>query len=216
MSLLGEQIAYYRARAPEYEQDGVYRGAEPLMLRAIDAVPPGRDVLELACGTGVWTQLLAQRSHTLTAVDASPEMMEFARPRAPEASFVVADIFGWRPPRRFDVVFFGAWLSHVPDSRFASFWTLLADCLVDGGRVVFVDEHVAGAGKERWLRDEVVARTLLDGSTFRVVKRYVDPDRLVRRLAELGWHAEVTRLGRHWVLGQAQVTNGVKGSKLRT
>jgi SAM-dependent methyltransferase len=202
MNLIGEQIAYYRARAPEYEQ-GAYPVSASLMRPVIEAVPAGRDALELACGTGVWTQLLAARSRTLTAVDAAPEMIELARSRAPAATFVVADILGWRPPRRYDVVFFGFWLSHVPESGFTDFWTLVADCLVDGGKVVFVDEHVAGAGKERWLADGVVERTLSDGSTHRVVKRYVDPERLVPLLAELGWHADVARLGPDWVLGQA-------------
>jgi hypothetical protein len=28
----------------------------------------------------------------------------------------------WRPDRRYDVVFFGFWLSHVPLERFAAFW----------------------------------------------------------------------------------------------
>ncbi|HEY3717219.1 MAG TPA: class I SAM-dependent methyltransferase [Jatrophihabitantaceae bacterium] len=52
----------------------------------IDRVPAGGDVLELACGTGVWTALLAGRANTLTAVDAAPEMIEIARERAPGAT----------------------------------------------------------------------------------------------------------------------------------
>jgi SAM-dependent methyltransferase len=202
MNLIREQIAYYRARAPEYEQDA-YALSSPLSPRVVDAVPAGCDVLELACGPGVWTQALTPRSRTLTAVDAAPEMIELARPRAPGATFVVADILGWRPPRRYDVGFLGFWLSHVPESALADFWTLVADCLVDGGQVVFVDEHAGGAGKERWLADGVVERTLSDGSRHRIVKRYIDPQRVVSQLAALGWRAAVTPLGPDWVLGQA-------------
>jgi len=202
MNLIGEQIAYYRARAPEYEQDA-YAPSPRLVGRVIDAVPAGHDVLELACGTGVWTQALARRSRSLTAVDAAPEMIELAASRAPGTTFVIADILDWRPPRRYDVVFFGFWLSHVPESAFAGFWTLVADSLMDGGLVVFVDEHVAGAGKERWLADGVVERMLSDGSRHRVVKRYIDPEGIVSRLASLGWHADVTPVGPDWVLGQA-------------
>src|SRR5262249_46414502 len=54
--------------------------------------------------------------------------------------FVLADLFGWRPDRRYEVVFFGFWLSHVPTERFASSWTLVADCLEPDGRVFFVDD----------------------------------------------------------------------------
>jgi hypothetical protein len=35
--------------------------------------------------------------------------------------FVQADLFTWTPDRRYDVVFFGFWLSHVPFERFESF-----------------------------------------------------------------------------------------------
>ena len=174
------------------------------MRQVIDRVPAGGDVLELACGTGVWTARLADRADTLTAVDAAPEMIEIARERAPGATYVSADILGWRPPQRYDVVFFGFWLSHVPAERFADFWTLVGDCLVDAGRVVFVDEHISGADKERWLADGVVERTLSDGSTHRIVKAYLDPPELTTRLADLDWRADVEALGPGWVVGEAR------------
>jgi demethylmenaquinone methyltransferase/2-methoxy-6-polyprenyl-1,4-benzoquinol methylase len=203
--LIGEQIAYYQARAPEYEGD-LYGTdeAQALIGTVIDRVPAGGDVLELACGTGVWTQRLAGRAATLTAVDAAPEMIEIARERVPAATYVSADILAWHPPRRYDVVFFGFWLSHVPAERFAAFWTLLGECLVDGGQAVFVDEHVSGADKEQWLADGVVERTLSDGSTHRIVKTYLDPAELTPRLAGLGWRADVEALGPGWVLGNAR------------
>ena len=113
--------------------------------------------------------------------------------------FVHADVLNWRPSRRYDVVFFGFWLSHVPSERYADFWTLLGDCIVDGGQVVFVDEHVRSAGKESWLAREVVQRTLADGSTHRVVKAFLDPaggDRPPGRARlALGCHGTGHRLG---------------------
>jgi len=174
------------------------------MNQVIDRVPAGGDVLEIACGTGVWTALLADQATTLTAVDAAPEMIEIARERAPDATYVSADILGWRPPRRYDVVFFGFWLSHVPAERFADFWALVGESLVDGGRAVFVDEHVSAAGKEQWLGDEVVERSLSDGSRHRIVKAYLDPPELTARLADLDWRADVEALGPGWVVGEAR------------
>src|SRR6266496_3197403 len=80
--LLAEQIAYYRARAPEYER-GLYATAEAQALigEVLERIPAGVDVLELACGTGVWTERLTDQGRTLTAVDAAPEMIEIARER---------------------------------------------------------------------------------------------------------------------------------------
>ena len=84
-----------------------------------------REVLELACGTGSWTAQLLRHAAHVTAVDASPEMLALARARVGDderVAFVEADLFAWRPVRRYDVVCFGFWLSHVPDERFDAFW----------------------------------------------------------------------------------------------
>jgi trans-aconitate methyltransferase len=87
-------------------------------------------VLELACGPGVWTGQLLRHAADVTAVDASPEMLAIAAARVgrERVSFIQADLFTWKPDRRYDVVFIGFWLSHVPAERFESFWSLVADC----------------------------------------------------------------------------------------
>jgi demethylmenaquinone methyltransferase/2-methoxy-6-polyprenyl-1,4-benzoquinol methylase len=204
--LLVEQLAYYRAVAGEYEDYAIPGPGGSELIAALESFRPSGRVLELACGTGVWTELLLRHATSVTAVDASAEMLAIASARVGDdrARFIQADLFTWAPDRRYDVVFFGFWLSHVPADRFAEFWSLIADCLVDGGRAVFVDEHVRSAEKETWLADEVVQRSLSDGSTHRVVKTYVDPPELTARLAELGWTADVTDIGSGWVLGEAR------------
>ena len=56
------------------------------------------------------------------------------------------------------------------------------------GRVLFIDEHVDERGKEAYVagRDEVVERQLADGSTFRVIKNFVDPTGLEVPAARAG------------------------------
>lgn len=201
--LEAEQIRYYRARAPEY--DGALDEspeAQALLAEVIERVPPGGDLLELACGTGIWTHRLVARAASVTAVDAAPEMIEIARRRAPEATFVRADLFSWQPPHRYDTIFLGFWLSHVPPPRFDTFWAHLAAALAADGRVVFVDEHLSMSDRETWLAEYVVRRRLRDGSTHRVIKTFLDPQPLRDCLAALGWQADVRRLG-NWVLGEA-------------
>ena len=128
--LLDEQLAYYRALAPDYLQQGLELPGGDEVIQALDAFRPTGRVLELACGPGVWTGHLLRHASEVTAVDASPEMLAIATARVgPErVRFVQADLFTWTPDRRYDVVFFGFWLSHVPAERFASFWSLVADC----------------------------------------------------------------------------------------
>jgi SAM-dependent methyltransferase len=136
-ALIAEQVAYYRARAPDY--DDAYLGKD--WDRSIEELPITGDVLELACGTGHWTPLLADRARSVTAVDAAPEVLALARQRVQgrPVQFIQADVFAWQPPCRYDTVFFAFWLTHVPPARFAAFWSLVGAALAPGGVACFVD-----------------------------------------------------------------------------
>ena len=168
--LLDEQLAYYRALAPDYLHQGLELPGGDEVIQALDAFRPTGRVLELACGPGVWTGHLLRHASEVTAVDASPEMLAIATARVgPErVRFVQADLFTWTPDRRYDVVFFGFWLSHVPAERFASFWSLVADCLEPAGRIFFADD------------------------AYRLVKVPHQPAGLERQLRHLGWQITVT------------------------
>ncbi|MET7424946.1 class I SAM-dependent methyltransferase [Dactylosporangium sp. NPDC005555] len=212
--LLDGQLRYYRARAPEYDEVYAERSFRSL-TGLVDDLPVGGDVLELACGTGQWTVRLARagRSRSLTAVDGAPEMLGIARGRLEAegltATFEEADLFTWRPSRRYDTVFFAFWLSHVPPARFAAFWAMLADAVAGGGRVVFVDTDAGERASERAApggRDTVLRR-LRDGSEHEVVKLFHDAAGLAAELAKLGWTAQVDPTGEGFIKGVATLTD---------
>ena len=209
--VLAGQVDYYRRRAGEYDVTayGDVAAARTRIARLVTEMRPTGSVLEIACGTGLWTQALAGWADTLTAIDAAPEAVAIARDRVRQAnvSFEVADVFSWNPGTRYDVIFFSAWLSHVPASRFGPFWQSLGSLLAENGRVLFIDEHVDERGKEAYVagRDDVVERQLRDGSTFRVIKNFVHPAELELRLRELGWDCAIRRDGSDWVYGEARL-----------
>jgi SAM-dependent methyltransferase len=203
------QIAYYGRGAPDYDATAY---GDPVELDArisalIDRVQPVGDVLEIAPGTGLWTEKLTRLARTVTVVDAAPEMIEQARQRlrGRDIEFVLADVFDWVPSRRFDTVFFAFWLSHVPSVSFAPFWSLIGQWLAPDGRVVFVDEQVGEADKEVYVADssEIVERQLVDGSVHQIVKIFRGPADLDEALGRLGWRASVRLLGADWLLGEA-------------
>ena len=141
--LLAEQRAYYSALAPEYLDQGLDLPGGAELADALDAFRPAGSVLELACGPGVWTRQLLRHASDVTAVDASKEMLAIAARSVPGGApvrFVQADLFAWEPDRRYDVVFMGFWLSHVPAERFESFLDRVAAALAPGGRVFFADD----------------------------------------------------------------------------
>ncbi|TDD18311.1 class I SAM-dependent methyltransferase [Nonomuraea diastatica] len=193
--LLDEQAVYYRAVAPEYERHALpFPGASELSA-ALDTFRPAGSVLELACGPGTWTPQLLQHATDVTALDASPEMLAIASTRVGEderVRFVLADLFRWRPERRYDVVFFGFWLSHVPPERFASFWSLVADCLKPDGQVFFVDDSYRTADELIEGEQSVtIQRRLMDGTTYRIVKVPHRPADLERQLERIGWRITI-------------------------
>jgi SAM-dependent methyltransferase len=207
-ALLAEQRAYYRARAPEYDE--VYAD-KTTWAAFLDELPITGDVLELACGSGWWTPLLARRARSVTAVDAAPEMLALARQRVRglPVELLAADLFAWQPPRRYDTAFFAFWLSHVPPARFAAFWSMVGAALVPGGRACFLDTTDRAREIERVLRGQPapsVRRRLRDGSEYRVVKVFYSPAELAARLAELGWTAAIREVAVPILVGTAMPT----------
>lgn len=194
--ILKEQIRYYRARATEYDdwflRLGRYDRGEDATRRWFDQVEEvrhalrgcpldGKRILELAPGTGIWTEELCARAAHLTAVDASSEMIALNRQRlgaqAEKVTFVEADLFEWRPSQVFDAVIFCFWISHIPASRIDMFLADIAQMLRPGGTVFFLDsrrEHTSTAADHVLpSRDEeVMTRRLDDGREFAIVKNF--------------------------------------------
>jgi len=224
--LIAEQIAYYRARAREYDntlrqleryvslgghvagRSGDGEGSEVVtLLEALEGMRPLDTVLELACGTGWWTQWLAENAQQVTAVDAAEEMLALNRERVKRSNvqYIQADVFSWKPDRQFDLVFFAFWLSHVPQGRFAAFWQLVGESLKANGRVFFIDElgTEETRGMERRVDDDAVVRELEDGRRFRAVKVFYQPSALEAKLSTLGWNVAVRPAGRRFYWGQS-------------
>jgi SAM-dependent methyltransferase len=232
--ILQDQIDYYRARAGEYDEwwfrrDRYDRGAEfnarwhgetAAVEGALDAWlarrKPG-SVLELACGTGLFTRRIAPRVASVTAVDASPEVLAINRARvaADNVKYIEADLFAWRPPSSecYDVVFFSFWLSHVPEQRFASFWASVAAALAPDGAAYLIDSAFdpTSTAKNHDLpgRDAgAVTRKLNDGREFRIVKIFWEPQSLTARLEQLNWSATLVQTSNYFIHGEARPRQG--------
>ncbi|HET7563481.1 MAG TPA: class I SAM-dependent methyltransferase [Gemmatimonadaceae bacterium] len=223
--ILEQQIAYYRARAHEYDQwflrQGRYdRGpewnrqwlSEVQELRAhLDRFRPTGRVLELACGTGWWTEQLLRHADCVTAVDASLEVLALNRARvgAERVRFIQEDLFQWQPSEQYDVIFFSFWLSHVPPERFESFWQLVRSALAPDGRVLFIDSlrtETSTAMDHRLpdAHDVTAVRRLNDEREFRIYKVFYQPEQLAARLRTLGWQVDVTTTANYFLVGQGR------------
>jgi SAM-dependent methyltransferase len=199
--LLDDQVAYYRARAPEYDATSApegdpYAPAADLGREALRAFAPVGRVLEIAAGTGQWTGLLADIATDLLVTDSAPEMLALNRLKTgerPNVRYRVVDAFTLEATHDQDAVVIGFFLSHVPAARFEAFWSVVEGLLAPGGRAFFIDEGVPGVSTEEWIDREagVTRRRLRDGAVHRAVKILWQPADLEARLRELGWKASI-------------------------
>lgn len=211
--VLREQLAYYRARAKEYDESiqgiGCVGQVPPeyaeanqermSIVNALQALAPVKDVLELACGTGVWTRELMPISQSIVAIDGSPEMIEVNRVKLGETGieYQCADLFTWEPEKQFDLIFFAFWLSHVPPSHLSAFLSKVARATKPGGRVFIVDEpksesNISGANTVGLYQQ----RTLRAGGSFRIVKIYYDPREIKLEFLHQGFTQDSSMIGR--------------------
>ncbi len=183
-----EQISFYRQIAGEYDQQ-VYD--EQHWKHMADAVLEGSPhvatCLEIASGTGLWTQRLLEYADAITAVDSSPEMHAISAVRVSDSrvSRLTADVFNFELSESYDLVFAAFWLSHIPMERFDAFWVQVATYLKPNGRVLFVDSYSSGPGGGG------STRQLPDGREFNIVKVNHNLVELGERLGRLGWDAQV-------------------------
>lgn len=210
-NFLDEQKAYYRARAAEYDQWWLRQGrydqgqvflsqwqAEQRQLFAtFDQLGPVQHALELACGTGNWTERLVQIAEKVTALDASEEMIAINRAKvdSPRVSYRQVDLFEWGPDHQYDLLVAGFWLSHIPPDHLMPHLRMLRRALKPDGRLFLVDgqryttqqDLDQDVNSERYLQK----RVLNDGSEYVILKRYYAQAELQDVLHEAGLPAEV-------------------------
>jgi SAM-dependent methyltransferase len=216
-NLADQMRRYYCARAPWHDEYMEYIGNPAMekllnpIVRRVEQMLGGLDVLEVACGTGNWTQVLARRARSVLATDVSEECIRLARAKehtGGAVTFKTLDAYSLGDlGRNFGGAFAADWLSHVPRSLLGGFLDGLHSRIVHGGRVVFVDmlprDH-PDLVPYRWDSEgnAICARTLPDGRSFEVVKNFPDREELLSILSGRSENAEYEKwegLGR-WLV----------------
>jgi len=201
--------SYYAARAWEY--DHIYSKPERQTdLRAIEGwLPPrfaDKRVIEVASGTGYWTQFIAPVAAHVLALDSAIETITIAKTRVPErkVSFLVGDAYSIpQHIGQFEAAFTGFWFSHVPKSKQRDFLLGLSARLEPGANVVLLDNrYVEGSSSSLTSRDAdgntFQTRKLGDGSTHTILKNFPTDTELRELVSGLGERPELTRWQYYW------------------
>ncbi len=203
---------YYARRAGEYERiyDKSERQADLARLR--EFIPPlfsARDVLEIACGTGYWTQFIATRAASVLATDVNEEVLELAGRKAyprKNVSFARLDIYSEKDlAQRFDAGLAAFWWSHVPRQAQGRFIEHFHRRLEPGAVVLFLDNrYVEGSSTPLTRTDEhgntFQTRTLADGTRYEVLKNIPDESELAGVLGNSTRALEYVELDYFWYL----------------
>lgn len=205
---------YYAARAPIYDE--VYLRPERQadldeLRRRIPGWFAGRSVLEVACGTGWWTQFIAPAASRMTATDAVAEPLAFARlrPGVERVTFVRADAYALPESiGTFDAAFAGLWISHVPVERRREFLAGVHARLAPGAQVALIDNTEAQCERLPIVERDAAGNTyqmrpLPDGTAHRVLKNFPAEDELRSAVDRIGAHAQYWRGAHFWALWYA-------------
>jgi SAM-dependent methyltransferase len=214
ISMMGgppEMQTYYAGRASYY--DDVYlkpeRAADMDWLRQhLPARLAGRSILEVACGTGYWTQHLASVASRMIALDLTPEPLALAKSRAGVERVDFHQMDAYSLPAKFsgfDGAFAGLWFSHVPIGRRCEFLRGLHACLSADARIVLIDNSLVQTIEHPLVETDAEGNTyqqrpLRDGSTHRVLKNFPPEAELRASIGPLANHVVFTELENFWVL----------------
>jgi len=206
-----EMTLYYAKRASEYER--IYQKPERQDdLKTLQSVIAGAfgelDLLEIACGTGYWTQFASRSARKIVATDYSEEVIEIAREKdygnCPVA-FIRADAYtldGIDGP--FSGALVGFWWSHVPVSKLDRFLRVLHSKLCTGATVILLDNRYVGGSSTPISRTDedgntYQTRRLSDGSTHEVLKNFPTRNEFVHRIEPLSRECEFTEMDYFWL-----------------
>jgi ubiquinone/menaquinone biosynthesis C-methylase UbiE len=216
-NLINGMNDYYDRRAPIHDERMSYESNKQLealfepIIALLKPFVAGKDILEIACGTGNWTQILAKRARSVLATDVNQSTIDIARQKEysdPPPRFVEADAYKLETiDGEFDTVFMADWWAHIPKSKLSQFLDNLHLKLRESGCVVVVDilpYDLPDDETERFDDDgnRIHQRTLPDGGSFSVVKNYPSRQELVETISPYAdeFHYWQIQALKRWVL----------------
>ena len=202
-------VEYYSARAHCYEdRDISMRRMDIAKLQEIcRELIYGQDILEIACGTGIWTEYTANFAKSITAIDINLSMLQVASRRLAKldnVTFAQMDAFDLSTLKNgFSAGLAGWWISHVDKARIRSFLEGFHRALVPGAVVIIMDDTQATLDDLSFIdgnQNSYTIRTLKDGQKYEIIKNIFDENDIRELFSDFGCNIKVYTLKYHWLL----------------
>lgn len=206
-------VSYYDKRAKEYEKLYMNPAEQDDLLRSEEIFQDlfaQKSVLEIACGTGYWTERIAKTATSVYATDINKSVIAVARERhVPEnVTYAVADMYGLTPYEQFDGVFGGFIWSHILLQDLGGFLQKVKSFLKPNGTFVFVDGNPVD-GTNHDLRNitktdkcgnTFQTRKLENGETHLVLKNFPTRDFLLEKVSAIATDIDLIELEYYWIV----------------
>lgn len=205
-------ISYYNKRAKEY--DRVYQIPEEQedLAKATEffqTIFANKTLLEIACGTGYWTEQIAKTATAILATDINRNVIDIAKTRQYNniVTFEIEDLFHLKTKNKFDALFGGFIWSHILLQDLDNLLASLKKNIIENGTMVFIDSKpIEGRyhDKKRITRTDEFGNTfqtrqLEDGSTYEVLKNFPNNDFLYSKLSKIATNINFIDLDHYWI-----------------
>ncbi len=204
--------SYYKERAKEYDQ--VYQIPEEQIdllqsAQLFQIIFAGKSVLEIACGTGYWTEQISKTANSVLATDINEAVIDIAKTRnlPGNVNFKVADMNSLSADQPFEGLFGGFIWSHILLEELDELLDKLRNHLLPGADIVFIDSRpVKGKSHDPKMITRVdeqgntfQTRQLENGTTFEVLKNFPSTSFLEEKMARVATDIRVMELEYYWI-----------------
>ncbi len=204
-------VAYYKERANEYEQ--IYSKPErqedlKLAAEILQDLFKDKNLIEIACGTGYWTERISDSARSIIATDINDSVLEIAKSKSypyNNVTFKNQDLFSLKSDKKFENLFGGFIWSHIKLEDLDNFILKIKNLVSESGYVVFIDNnYVEGSSSKITEEDNsgntYQARKLNDGSSHLVLKNFPDEDFIRKKIEGRGEVVQFVNLKHYWLL----------------
>jgi ubiquinone/menaquinone biosynthesis C-methylase UbiE len=183
---------YYNERAHEYEKvyfrnDPIRQKEQILIQQKLQKLFTDQSILEIACGTGYWTQFIAKTAKHITALDYSNEVLNIANKKnisPSKVNFLQRDAYQLdKISGNFEGGIANFWFSHIPKFRIQKFLNQLHNKLGSGTTVFMADNiYIKSIGGTLIYKENdpntYKLRTLDNGTKYEIIKNYYTEEEL--------------------------------------
>jgi 2-polyprenyl-3-methyl-5-hydroxy-6-metoxy-1,4-benzoquinol methylase len=208
-------ISYYKDRAKEYEKIYLKPERQNDLQRAttiLQSLFARKTVFEIACGTGYWTEKIAEAATSVYATDINESVIDIAVKKhyKNKVTFEVADMYTFTPSQKYDGVFGGFIWSHIPLQDLDKFIEKINDIVASDGTIVFMDNnYVEGSNHVITKTDELgntwQTRKLENGTSHLILKNFPTEEFITHKLSGIAAEINFISMTYYWIVSVCKV-----------